>query len=85
MATIRHLFEVATAAINKADCSCQNIWASLVFEGFKSNDIPNISYTPGSSEIFLEWRGSELDADSIINIMESEGKITPDSFSIYRN
>ena len=58
--SIRHLFEIATSAINKADCACQNIWASLVFEGFESNDVPNISYTSGSCEIFLEWRGSEL-------------------------
>lgn len=85
MASIRHLFEIAAIAINKADCACQNICASLIFEGFESNDIPNISYITGSTEIFLEWRGNELDEDTIINIMESEGKITPDSFSIYKN
>ena len=85
MASIRHLFEIASAAINKADCACQNIWSSLVFEGFEYNDIPDISYTSGSCEIFIEWRGNELDEDTIINIMESEGKITPDSFSIYKN
>ena len=80
---LKQLFEIAVSAINKADCTCQNIWAKLVFEGFESDDIPNISYTAGSSEIFLEWRGLELFEESIITLMELNGKITPDDFSIY--
>lgn len=84
MASIQHLFKVANSAINKADCACQKIWAALIFEGFESKDLPNISYTTGSSEIFLEWRGYELNEETIIELMESEGKITPNNFTIYR-
>ncbi len=82
---LKQLFEIAATAINKADCACKNIWAKIIFEGFEPEDTPNISYTTGSIEIFLEWRGQELFENTIINIMESEGKITPDSFSIYKN
>lgn len=76
------LFNSAHSAINKADTKVQLIWVALIFEGFDS-DLPNISYTGGSDEIFLEWRGCELSEPEILNIMENEGKITPDSFSTY--
>lgn len=75
---LSHLFEVAYNKINSADCAVQNIWSKLIFEDFDEKDLPNISYT--ITEIFLEWRGKELHEEDIINIMESQGFITPTDF-----
>ena len=79
---ISHLFEIAYNHLNKAETSLQNIWKELKFKDFSENDLPNISSGTGGSEIFLEWRGKELDEEYIINIMEERGYILPQDFDI---
>lgn len=63
---------------NEADLALQSIWKHLAFSGFR-DDEPNLSMASGN-EIILEWNGSEMNANEIIDRMESVGYITPDDF-----
>ncbi len=78
------LFKSAYSSLNKAECALQTIWNNLIFEGFEPEDLPNISSGTSGSEIFLEYRGKELHEEEIINLMESNGCITPDNFEVYQ-
>lgn len=77
---ISHLFEVAYSKLNQAELAVQKIYKYLKFQDFDNNDLPNISHATGNTEIFLEWRDKELHEEDIINIMESQGFITPTDF-----
>lgn len=63
---------------HEADLALQSIWEHLAFSGFRDNE-PNLSMASGN-EIILEWNGSEMNANEIIDRMESVGYITPDDF-----
>lgn len=63
---------------HEADLALQSIWKHLAFSGFRDIE-PNLSMTPGN-EIMLEWNCSEMNANEIIDCMESAGYITPDDF-----
>ena len=80
---LENLFKRAYSRLNKADCALQEIYKALLFIGFQENDLPNISSSGSGSEIFLEWRGSELHEEQILYIMETDGVISPDSFSTH--
>lgn len=78
------LFHSAYSKLNIAEIALQKIMKYLKFESFDEDDMPNIASGTGGTEIFLEWRGKELSEDSILNIMESQGYITPTDFDIIK-
>lgn len=75
---LRNAIKKAENKQNEADLALQSIWKHLAFSGFRDNE-PNLSMASGN-EIILEWNGSEMNANEIIDRMESVGYITPDDF-----
>lgn len=75
---LRNAIKKAENKQNEADLALQSIWEHLAFSGFRDNE-PNLSMASGN-EIILEWNGSEMNANEIIDRMESVGYITPDDF-----
>lgn len=75
---LRNAIKKAENKQNEADLALQSIWGHLAFSGFRDNE-PNLSMASGN-EIILEWNGSEMNANEIIDRMESVGYITPDDF-----
>ena len=75
---LRNAIKKAENKQNEADLALQSIWKHLAFSGFRDIE-PNLSMTPGN-EIMLEWNCSEMNANEIIDCMESAGYITPDDF-----
>lgn len=76
--SLRNAIKKAENKQNEADLALQSIWKHLAFSGFRDIE-PNLSMTPGN-EIMLEWNCSEMNANEIIDCMESAGYITPDDF-----
>lgn len=75
---LRNAIKKAENKQNEADLALQSIWEHLAFSGFRDNE-PNLSMASGN-EIILEWNGSEMNANEIIDRMESVGYITSDDF-----
>ena len=75
---LRNAIKKAENKQNEADLTLQSIWEHLAFSGFR-DDEPNLSMASGN-EIILEWNGSEMNANEIIDRMDSVGYITPDDF-----
>ena len=76
---LRNAIKKAENKQNEADLALQSIWEHLAFSGFKDDNEPILSMASGN-EIILEWNCSEMDANEIIDCMESAGYITPDDF-----
>uniref|UniRef100_A0AB33J1I8 DUF3791 domain-containing protein n=1 Tax=Prevotella sp. GTC17254 TaxID=3236794 RepID=A0AB33J1I8_9BACT len=76
---LRKAVKQAETDANKLNISLQNIWRHLVFYGFQADDLPTVSMGAGD-EIFLVYRGSEIDAPTFIKIMEEDGYITKEDF-----
>lgn len=64
---------------NQLSCAIQQIENMLIFKGFSDEDLPNASMC-GGAELILEYKGREIQANSIIDCMEEKGCITPDDF-----
>lgn len=75
---LRNAIKKAEDKQNEADLALQAIWKHLAFSGFRDNE-PNLSMASGN-EIILEYNGSEMNTNEIIDRMESAGYITPDDF-----
>lgn len=75
---LRNAIKKAEHKQNEADIALQSICKHLAFSGFRNNE-PNLSMASGN-EIILEWNGSEMNVNEIIDRMESRGYITPDDF-----
>lgn len=76
---LRNAIKKAEDKQNEADLALQAIWKHLSFSGFRGNE-PNLSMASGN-EIILEWNGSEMNVNEIIDRMESTGYITPVDFT----
>ena len=76
---LRNAIKKAEDKQNEADLALQYIWKHLAFSGFRDDNEPNLSMASGN-EIILEWNGSEMNANEIIDRVESAGYITPDDF-----
>lgn len=76
---LRNAIKKAENKQNEADIALQSICKYLAFSGFKDDNEPILSMASGN-EIILEWNCSEMDANEIIDCMESAGYITPDDF-----
>lgn len=67
---LRKLIRKAERKYTEADMALQDVFRHLVFDGFE----PTISMCNGS-ELILVYDGAELDANGIIEAMESRGYI----------
>lgn len=76
---LRNAIKKAEDKQNEADLALQAVFKHLAFSGF--SDEPNLSMASGN-EIILEWNGSEMNVNQIIDRMESVGYITPNDFII---
>lgn len=72
---LRKLIRKAERKYNEADMALQELNRHLVFDGFE----PTISMCNGS-ELILTYDGAELDANGIIEAMESRGYIIKEDF-----
>mgnify|MGYP000583627363 CR=1 FL=1 len=75
---LRNAIKKAEDKQNEADLALQAIWKHLAFSGFRDSE-PNLSLASGN-EIILEWNGSEMNVNEIIDYMESRGYIMPNDF-----
>ena len=72
---LRKLIRKAERKYTEADMALQELNRHLVFDGFE----PTISMCNGT-ELILTYDGAELDANGIIEAMESRGYITKEDF-----
>ena len=72
---LRKLISQAEQRYIEADMALQELNRHLVFDGFE----PTISMCNGS-ELILVYDGAELDANGIIEAMESRGYIIKEDF-----
>lgn len=70
---LRKLIDKAELKYIEADMALQEVCRYLVFVGFE----PTISMCNGT-ELILVYDGAELDANGIVEAMESRGYITKD-------
>ncbi|PIK19778.1 hypothetical protein [Prevotella intermedia] len=75
---LRKLVNVAEGKESELSIALQNIERHLVFCGF-GGETPHVSMCAGC-EIILEYQGSELDIEKVIELMEEVGYITKDDF-----
>lgn len=72
---LRKLIRKAERKYNEAEMALQEVCRYLVFVGFE----PTISMCNGA-ELIVTYDGAELDANGIIEAMESRGYITKEDF-----
>ena len=72
---LRKLIRKAERKYTEADMALQDVHRYLVFDGFE----PTLSMCDGI-ELILTYDGAELDANGIIEAMESRGYITREDF-----
>lgn len=75
---LRKLVKRAEEIENELSGALQNIGKELVFRGFQ-DDIPNVSLC-GGSEIIVEYHGSEIHINTVIELMEKVGYISKNDF-----
>jgi hypothetical protein len=76
---LKELVMKAEADAKKLSASLQEVERHLVFHGFQGEDLPIVSMgTYG--DIFLAYKGCEIDIMTSIEIMEEVGYITKDDF-----
>ena len=80
---LRNAIKKAEYKQNEADLALQSIFKYLIFSGFRGDE-PNLSMASGN-EIILEWKGSEMNVQEIIDRMETIGYIVPDDFIVVFN
>lgn len=76
---LRTAVKKAEEDANRLSFSLQEIERHLIFCGFGQEDEPQVTICNGD-EIILVYRGSEIDAQTFIKIMEEVGYITEDDF-----
>lgn len=81
--TLRHKVDNAEKKLNEANCAVAAIYPLLKFEGFNGDDLPGIDHCAGGLEIFLEYRGFEIEIKEAIFMMEKNGVITPQDFNMF--
>ena len=75
---IRKLVKKAEKIENELSGALQNIGKELVFRDFQ-DDIPNVTLC-GGREIIVEYHGSEIHINKVIDIMEKVGYISKSDF-----
>lgn len=78
---LRNAIRRAEDIDNRLSVAIQNIEELLVYEGFDDFEEPELSMASGS-ELILVWRGHEIHSNIVLDIMESNGCITPQDFDI---
>lgn len=78
---LRNAIKNAEEKYCEASSALQLIEQYVVFQGF-DDETPEISIASGD-EIIAVYQGRELDKNEIINIMETQGFITPQEFRFY--
>ena len=76
---LRKAVKQAEADASRLSFSLQEIERHLVFHSFQEEDLPQVTMCNGD-EIIAVYMGSEIDAPTIISIMEERGYITKDDF-----
>lgn len=72
---LRKLIRKAERKYSEADMALQDVYRYLIFDDFE----PTISMCDGI-ELILVYDGAELNANGIIEAMESRGYITKEDF-----
>lgn len=80
--SIRKLVKRAQDKESELSFALQAIGRELVFRDFQ-DDTPNVSMC-GGSEIILEYHGSEIHIDKVIEIMEEVGYISKSDFILQK-
>ena len=75
---LRYAIKKAEMKLNEASCAVQSIESHLIFARF-NGVTPQVSACNGD-EIILEYYGREIPIETVIDIMEERGYITPDDF-----
>lgn len=75
---LRDAVKKAEKKLNEASCAVQSIEPHLTFARF-NGVTPQVSACNGD-EIILEYYGREIPIETVIEIMEERGYITPDDF-----
>lgn len=75
---LRKSIKTAEEKYSEADNAVQEVWKFLVFKGFV--DEPTIDVCNGSNELILTHEGKELNANQIIDCMETKGFISEEDF-----
>ena len=76
---LRTAIKTAEDKYCEADSAVQKVRNHLVFKGFDFDDEPNIAMCNGN-ELILEYNGGELNANQIIDCMETKGCISKEDF-----
>ena len=75
---LRKSIKTAEDKYSEADAAVQEVWKHIVFNGFV--DEPTIDVCNGSNELILTYKGKELNANQIIDCMETKGFISKEDF-----
>lgn len=75
---LRKIIKTAEEKYCEADIAVQEVWRHLVFKGFDYE--PTIDVCNGSNELILTHEGKELNANQIIDCMETKGFISEEDF-----
>ena len=74
--------EKAYTKLNEAECAVSEIFAMLKFDGFSEGSLPMISHLHGV-EIFLVYKGFEIQIEQAVSLMEANGYIKPEDFNLF--
>lgn len=80
--TLNKKIEKAYAKLNEAECAVSEIFTMLRFDGFTEDSLPMISHSHGV-EIFLVYKGFEIQIEQAVNLMKANGSIKPEDFNLF--
>ncbi len=80
--TLNKKIEKAYTKLNEAECAVSEIFPMLKFDGFQEDSLPTISHAHGV-EIFLVYKGFEVQIEQAVNLMKANGSIKPEDFNLF--
>ena len=80
--TLNKKIEKAYTKLSEAECAVSEIFTLLRFDGFPEDSLPMISHLHGV-EIFLVYKGFEIQIEQAVNLMKENGSIKPEDFNIF--
>lgn len=80
--TLNKKIEKAYTKLNEAECAVSEIFTMLKFDGFPEDYLPVISHSHGV-EIFLVYKGFEIQIEQAVSLMKANGCIKPEDFNLY--
>lgn len=76
---LKDAVSIAESKQLEADTALGEVYKLIKFVGFKEGDEPNVSMC-SENEIILVWHGKECPANVFIQVMETEGHVSPEDF-----